>query len=327
MKSLRIKQTVSTAYHPQTDGQTENKNAWIEQALRHFINFYQDDWDIYLHIVEHAINDSLNSTTGYTPFYLDTGRHPTSLLDLSLDPTTSLSVRQMRNVYQVVKHRIAEAQNKQAEYANRRRLEDPFKIDDYVLLSSKHFTPPNERGRPTAKFGPTYYGPYKIIAKKGTSYQLQFPFSWKAHDVFHPEKLRPYYWDHDGPSPFSSLPQARREIERYIALRTINDKLQVLVKWKNHSPVYNLWLDVTPTIQAEIDKLRKDPDFLESDLAILEAGVTENLPKDHPTKVSFASSHATFFIPKFTPLKTPSRFAPSFSLDTNSTPDFSEPSS
>jgi hypothetical protein len=58
-----------------------------------------------------------------------------------------------------------------------------------ILLSSKHFTPPIELGRPTAKFGYTYYGRYKIIAMKGNSYQLEFPFTWTIHDVFHPEKL------------------------------------------------------------------------------------------------------------------------------------------
>jgi hypothetical protein len=128
---------------------------------------------------------------------------------------------------------------------------------------------------------------------KGNSYQLEFPFTWTIHDVFHPEKLWPYYWDHNRPSPFSPLPQPRRKIKRYIALATINACHQALVKGKNHFPVYNRWLDVTPTIQVEIDKLRKDPDLLESDLAIWVAGVTENLPKLHSTKVSFATSHAT----------------------------------
>jgi hypothetical protein len=73
MKSLRIKQIISMSYHPQTDGQTEIKNAWVTQALKYFVNYYQNDWDEYLHIVKHAINDSQNSMMGYTPFYLDTG--------------------------------------------------------------------------------------------------------------------------------------------------------------------------------------------------------------------------------------------------------------
>lgn len=303
--SLKIKLNISTSYHPQTDGQTEIKNSWLAQALRHFVNYYQDDWDTYLHIVEHAINDSMNSSTGYTPFYLDTGQHPRSLLDISLTPSDSLSVREMRDVYAVAKHRIFEAQNKQAIYANRHRLEDPFKIGDFVLLSSKHFTPPNAAGRPTRKFRPSFYGPYKIKSKKGISYQLEFPFTWVINDVFHPEKLRPYYWDTSGPSPFDSLPQAERTIEKFIAIRTLNTHRQVLVKWLNHSPVFNLWLPITPDIQAAIDAQKEQSNFPGSDLTILEAGVTENPPVPSSMKASLAKPYGAKFRPRLDRIRTP----------------------
>jgi hypothetical protein len=180
------------------------------------VNYYQNHWDQYLHIVEYAINDTMNSTTGYTPFYLYMGRHPTSLLDLAQNPNDTLSARDMRAVYDTIKNNVAVAQNKMAKYANRHQLADPFKVGEYVLLTSKPFTTPNERGRQSAKFGPAYYGPYKIIEKIGTSYKLEFPFSWSVHDVFHPDKLRPYYYNKSKPAPFSSLPQAQRQIEREI---------------------------------------------------------------------------------------------------------------
>jgi hypothetical protein len=254
--SLRIKNNTSTSYHPQTDGQTDQKNGWYITALRHFVHFYQHDWDQHLHVVEYGINDTMNSATGYTPFYLDTGRHPRSLLDLSLNTFDRLSVRDWQACYSVAKDRIRKAQDAYAAQANRHRLPDPFKVDDLVLISMKDFVPPNLRGRPTNKLSNVYSGPYKILAKVGTSYKLDLPSNWSVHPVFHPEKLRPYFWDHAGPHPLSELSIDQRTIERTLAVRTLRvndiDYHQVLVKWLNHSPVYNSWLPLDDDLKARV---------------------------------------------------------------------------
>jgi len=257
-KSLRIKLNHSTAYHAQTDGQTEQKNGWVTTCLRNFVDHYQTNWDTYLHVVEHGINDTVNSSTGYTPFYLDTGRNPTSLLDLSLNSYDKLSVRDMQAAYSVAKQKISDAQDKYAAEANKHRLEDPFKIGDLVLLSTKDFTPPNLHGQPTRKLGPRYTGPYAIKSKVGTSYKLALPKNWAVHPIFHPEKLRPYYWDHNGPHPLSSLPLAERTVEQVLAARVIKKNnrshKQVLVKWQNHSPVYNVWLRLDAQLRSQISR-------------------------------------------------------------------------
>lgn len=67
---------MSTSAHPQTDGQTERANRTVEEALRHLVNRRTDDWDEHLTAVEFACNNSCQASTGYTPFYLDSGRHP-----------------------------------------------------------------------------------------------------------------------------------------------------------------------------------------------------------------------------------------------------------
>jgi hypothetical protein len=66
----------STAYHPQTDGQTERVNQELEQYLRLFTNERQSDWDDYLPLGEFSYNNHIHSSTQQTPFMLDTGRHP-----------------------------------------------------------------------------------------------------------------------------------------------------------------------------------------------------------------------------------------------------------
>ena len=66
----------SSAYHPQTDGQTERANRTIEDMLRTFVNYRQDNWDDCLPSAAFANNNSLQASTGFTPFYLGNGQHP-----------------------------------------------------------------------------------------------------------------------------------------------------------------------------------------------------------------------------------------------------------
>ena len=81
---LGIKSALSTAYHPQTDGQTERTNQELEQYLRLYTNFMQSDWSDWLSTAEFAYNNRQHSSTGHSPFYLEYGRHPRT--PLSIDP-------------------------------------------------------------------------------------------------------------------------------------------------------------------------------------------------------------------------------------------------
>src|SRR6266568_5112725 len=73
---LGIKQNLSTAYHPQTDGQVEHSHQETETFLRHYVSHLQDDWSDWLAMAEFQYNDKEHSTTKQTPFYLNYGRHP-----------------------------------------------------------------------------------------------------------------------------------------------------------------------------------------------------------------------------------------------------------
>ena len=72
---LRIKIAASTAYHPQTDSQTERVNQEVEQFLCLFVSQRQDDWFDWLSIAEFTYNDRVHASTQATPFMLDTGQH------------------------------------------------------------------------------------------------------------------------------------------------------------------------------------------------------------------------------------------------------------
>ncbi len=73
---LRIKRKLSTAFHPETDGQTERHNSTMEAYLRAFVIWEQDDWARLLPMAEFAYNNAKNASTGHTPFELNYGYHP-----------------------------------------------------------------------------------------------------------------------------------------------------------------------------------------------------------------------------------------------------------
>ena len=73
---LGIKRRLSTAFHPQTNGQTERQNTTMEAYLRAFLNWEQNDWTRLLPMAEFAYNNAKNASTGHMPFELNCGFHP-----------------------------------------------------------------------------------------------------------------------------------------------------------------------------------------------------------------------------------------------------------
>ena len=86
-KMLRTNRAMSTAFHPQTDGQTERMNRTVEQILRIYADYHQTNWEENLPYVEFAINNTENSSTGETPFYLNKGLHPATHVTLDMPST------------------------------------------------------------------------------------------------------------------------------------------------------------------------------------------------------------------------------------------------
>jgi hypothetical protein len=198
---LKIEQRLSTAYHPETDGQTERMNQTLEEYLRHFCTYYQDDWDAWLPLAEAAINTRTASSTGVSPFFLSHGYHPRlgEGIDFPIDedhtprnPIESAQqiISKLRSCVEFAQSTMAHAQQCQQEIHDRRRDPAPtFRVGDRVWLDLRNI----QTNRPKKKLS-ELHSQYKVTEViSGSAYRLDTPPG--IGNVFHVSLLRPVATD------------------------------------------------------------------------------------------------------------------------------------
>src|SRR6185312_12563789 len=201
-KCLGTQLTMSTAFHPQTDGQTERANRTLEEMLRSYVSFQQKDWDEHLVAAELAFNASKHASTGFTPFYLNGGREVSVPLDLAIEearttrqPDAAARIQQLHRDLDAAKEHLLKAQQRQAHHADKHRREMRFAVGDAVLLSTAHLKLVGSGDR-TAKFTYKYIGPFKIKrVVNNNAYELDLPAQLQIHPVLNVSRLKAY---HDG---------------------------------------------------------------------------------------------------------------------------------
>ena len=192
---LQIEGNPSTAYHPETDGQTERINAWVEQYLRIYINHRQSDWVEWLSIVEFAHNQTSSSATTFSPFLLNYGQQPRSGFaqrGKARNPAANEFVEEMKTTQQIAKSALKMVSYDMKRFHDRKvRPPVKYKPGDLVLLEAMNI----KTEWPSKKLDDKRYGPFKIIKKEGlASYCLKLDKSWcQIHPVFHECLLHPYH--------------------------------------------------------------------------------------------------------------------------------------
>ena len=269
-QSLQTRTRLSTAYHPQTDGQTERANRTIEEMLRSYVHPFGDDWDQHLADAEFSYNNSEQRSTGQTPFYLLHGFHARTPLDLynptavEETPAAKQFVKQMLDGHQAAKAAMEQASKRQKEQYDRKRTAVSFKRGDWVLLSARNY---RFQGR-TDKLSQQFLGPYKIKAMNvsGLAATLELPRGVKVHSTINVSRLKRYEGDRlpDG-TPVErargdfdveddhveeASPTQNLEVETVIAWRDVEAskpphrvlRQEYLVKWQGHEDDDNTWV-------------------------------------------------------------------------------------
>ena len=165
-KCLKAKQNLSSSYHPQTDGISEKENDIIESCIRAFTNYQQDDWDVFLPDFELAINNAKSGSSGLSPQMIDTGVEPFIPLNITYERSTVPSVNELMDKLNIIQSRttlmFAQAQEKQAKYANKKRTDTEFNEDDFVMLNSNFVYDPIHTDRQSRKLADKWLGPFRL---------------------------------------------------------------------------------------------------------------------------------------------------------------------
>uniref|UniRef100_A0A2N9H8H7 RNA-directed DNA polymerase n=1 Tax=Fagus sylvatica TaxID=28930 RepID=A0A2N9H8H7_FAGSY len=164
---------MSSAYHPQTDGQTEALNKCLETYLRCFVSTRQKQWSRWLHWAEFWYNTSYQTSTRLTPFEAVYGRPPPSVHRYEYGSTAVAqvdnSLRERDNILQLLKENLVVAQNRMKTNADKHRREQEFDVGQWVYLKLQPFRQNSVRDRGKMKLSPRFYGPYQLKLKLGAS--------------------------------------------------------------------------------------------------------------------------------------------------------------
>ncbi|KAF8629497.1 hypothetical protein AX17_005651 [Amanita inopinata Kibby_2008] len=190
---LHIQRNMSTAYHPETDGQVEQSHQETEAFLHHFVSHMQDDWTEWIVHTEFQYNDKIHSATGHTPFYLNYGRHPWKgeVIQHTDNEAVDTFVQRLSKAKEEAHAAIQRAQELMKEnFDKRHKTAQTYKTGDLVFLEATNIT----TAELTKKLAERQLGPFKIICQVGpASYELKLPDSWTLiHPVFHEMLLTPY---------------------------------------------------------------------------------------------------------------------------------------
>ena len=239
---MQVEIKLSSAFHLQTDGETERVNQVLEQYLCCSINYQQDNWTSLLPLAEFAYNNSRHASTQETPFYINYGHHPK--IDMLLvwrgeSPAAEDFAKQMEELHTTMKMHLEQAQLCYKEIANVKRKKHPsFQVGDKVWLLHRNI----KTNRPCDKLDYWRIGPFRIKKQINiVGYRLELPASMKIHHVFHASLLEIF---HESTISGRSQPTSpsieingckEYEVESILDSRIRRGKLEYFVHWRGYS--------------------------------------------------------------------------------------------
>ncbi|SYW84565.1 uncharacterized protein UHO2_04504 [Ustilago hordei] len=248
-EQMGVKHSLSMAYHPQTDGQTERVNQVIEQYLRMYCNYEQNDWANLLDTVAFVYNNTVHNSIGVSPFFACYGWNPKAHPDIPQrlgvnDPGRFEYLMDGKEHCKYLQEQIREAQHRSVNQYNRKHKDIEFKVGDMVYINRHNW----KTRRPTPKLDTRFAGPYPVQERVGRrAYRITLPANLRVHDVFHVSMLKP--------ARTSSLPQRAEqptipslpdedldfEVEALIDKRSHNGTTEYKVLWRGYSEEAASW--------------------------------------------------------------------------------------
>ena len=236
--------SMSSSYHPQTDGQTEVVNRVLEQYLRCFTHEQPKKWIDWLPWADYSYNTATHSSTKVSPFEFVYGVPPPSLLSYIPGTTKVQAVDDFlcsrEEILRDLCQNLIVACDRMKSQADQHRRDIVYEVGDYVYLKLQPYRQHSVVFRGSLKLAPRFFGPYKILARVGpVAYRLQLPVGSQIHDVFHVSLLKKRVGSvHSSPTlpptsdDFTILPQPEAILDTHIIRKgKYRPKTEILVKW------------------------------------------------------------------------------------------------
>ena len=199
-KRLKVRLGMSTAFHPQTDGQTERINRVIIEMLRTMGAAYRDTWARKIKLIQFNINNSVSTVTGMKPFVAFAAFEPRVIDTLALEQSNMQSLKdlagEMAEITSRVQDEITRAQQ-QMYKTTAEVIPTTFTEGEYVLVSTAHFETFVSRAiKSNRKLGPKFIGPFRIKKMVNPSAaKLELPPDYRMHPTINKTYLRKFIFD------------------------------------------------------------------------------------------------------------------------------------
>ncbi|PRQ43893.1 putative nucleotidyltransferase, Ribonuclease H [Rosa chinensis] len=257
----------SSAYHPQTDGQTENLNRTLEQYLRCVAGDKPHTWVQALPWAEWWYNTAHHASLKMTPFKALYGYDPPMVTPYISGSTSVAEVdaqlKERDEMLATIKRNLLQAQSRMKGYYDKKHTEREFQVGDWVYLKLQPYRQQSVNGNAFHKLAAKYYGPFQIIARIGTvAYKLQLPDSAKIHNVFHVSLLKKKVGTSVLVEPHlpnvKDISIVRWTPEKVLQTRMVKRKGEAATQWLIH------WLGTSPdeaTWEFAHEILQRYPNF------------------------------------------------------------------
>jgi hypothetical protein len=250
--------SMSSSFHPQSDGQTERFNSMLEEYLRHFISTSQKNWVKLLDAAQMCFNAQKSSSTNKSPFEIATGQQPLLPHTVDIDQSTkspqakSFSQEWKRNI-EIARSYLEKAQKRYKKSADLKRRFVEFDVGDLVMVKLPDRNCYKLTRGKDSRLMPKYIGPLPIVKRVGkVAYRVALPSWCKIHKVLHVGVLKPYFADKEDASrnepkrPVFELKRAgKKVVEEILDHRTTRASRkyhqEYLVKWRGCSSEENTW--------------------------------------------------------------------------------------